>query len=70
MFSSIDWNSYGVLRGPFGSNLFLDHNKRKSLLLTQKGDLRKARFTDDLCTKKNEFENNYKDIFPDELVLK
>ena len=61
----------------FMANLFLYYHKRKWLLLSQKGDLRQdrifsiiSRFIDDLCTNNNESENNYKDIYPDELVLK
>jgi len=64
---------------PFMANLFLHHFEKKWLHNTKKRDLQKARmfsntfrFIDDLCAlnDNNEFENNFKQIYPEELELK
>ena len=56
------------------ANLLWYYYGKKWLLQTKKLDIRKAlvfSFIDDLCTFNNdEFENNYNDLYPDELELK
>ena len=61
----------------FMAKLFLYYCEKKCLLLTKKRDLRNARtfsnifrFIDDLYTfNDNKFENNYKDIYPDDIEI-
>ena len=59
---------------PVMANLLWYYYGKKWLLQTKKLDIRKAlvfSFIDDLCTFNNdEFENNYNDLYPDELELK
>ena len=63
---------------PFFANLFLYFYERKFMLNLQKKDLHRARkygnvfrFIDDLSAinDSNEFENNHKQIYPEELLL-